>query len=97
MRVVSDSRRSWVALGAWARYAFLTGRPWRTFGHVLAEHMESPGTKAYTNAELRTLFRAFSNVSLERFVTPYDARVAGPLARVLAPRGGWFVGVRATR
>jgi hypothetical protein len=41
------------------------------------------------------MFGSFSSVSTQRYVTPYDARVAGPVARLLAPRGGWFVGIRA--
>jgi SAM-dependent methyltransferase len=94
-RIMLYSRRSWVALGAWLRYGLARGKPWRTFTDVLAAHMESPGTKAYTDAELRGMFGEFSDVQLQRFVTPYDARVAGPLSRLAAPRGGWFVGIRA--
>jgi ubiquinone/menaquinone biosynthesis C-methylase UbiE len=96
-RLMLYSRRSWVALGAWLRYGIARAKPWLSFTDVLAAHMESPGTKAYTDAELRAMFREFSNVTLQRFVTPYDARVAGPLTQLLAPRGGWFVGIRASR
>jgi ubiquinone/menaquinone biosynthesis C-methylase UbiE len=96
-RVMLYSRRSWVALGAWARYALLRGRPWRSFGSVLAAHMESVGTKAYTQPELEEMFSRFSSVSFTRFVTPYDRRVSGSLARVTGPRFGWFVGTSAQR
>jgi hypothetical protein len=64
---------------------------------VLAKHMESLGTKAYTQQELAAMLKSFSSVSFTRFVTPYDRRVSGPLARVAGPRFGWFVGIRATR
>jgi hypothetical protein len=57
--------------------------------------MESPGTKAYTQAELDTLFAKFSEVRYQRFVTPYDRRVVGPLASALPARFGWFVGITA--
>ncbi len=72
------SRRSWVALGVWLRYGVLRGRPHKTPTELLADWMESPGTKAYTQAELDTLFAGFSGVRYERFVTPYDRRVGGP-------------------
>ena len=95
-RVMLYSRRSWVALGVWLRYGLGRGRPWRSIADLLAEHMESPGTKAYTQRELERLFDSFSHVEFTRFVTPYDRRVSGPLARVLLPnRLGWFVGVTA--
>jgi ubiquinone/menaquinone biosynthesis C-methylase UbiE len=94
-RIMLYSRRSWVAFGLWARWALLTGHPRRTLAQVVSEHMESPGTKAYTDAELRELFSSFGDVRIERFVTPYDRRVAGPLARLAGPRLGWFVGIVA--
>jgi ubiquinone/menaquinone biosynthesis C-methylase UbiE len=94
-RIMLYSRRSWVAFGLWARWGLLAGRPTRSLAHVVADHMESPGTKAYTERELRELFAAFREVSVRRFVTPYDRRVAGPLASLTGPRLGWFVGVVA--
>lgn len=97
VRIMLYSRRSWVALGLWLRYALGAGRPWRSFAWVVSNHMESPGTKAYTRAELQQMFGAFADVDLEGFVTPYDRRVSGPLASVMGPRFGWFVGVRASR
>jgi ubiquinone/menaquinone biosynthesis C-methylase UbiE len=94
-RIMLYSRRSWVALGVWLRYGLLLGRPWRTPAELLATRMESPGTKAYTQADLNDLFSSFREVSYERFVTPYDRRVGRPLARLLPRRFGWFVGVVA--
>ncbi len=94
-RVMLYSRRSWLALGAWVRWAVLRGRPWRSISDVLAAHLESPGTRAYTQAELRELFACFAHVEYERRVTPYDRRVAGRLADLTGPRFGWFVGIVA--
>ena len=96
-RIMLYSRRSWFALGVWGKTALLRGRPWRSFTDVLAEHVESPGTKAYTKGELDQLFRSFSDVRYRRFVTPYDERVAGPLTRLVGDRLGWFVGIVARR
>ena len=94
-RIMLYSRRSWFALGVWGKTALLRARPWRSFTEVLADHVESPGTKAYTQAELDELFAGFSSVSYRRFVTPYDRRVAGPLAGLTGARFGWFVGITA--
>lgn len=96
-RVMLYSRRSWLALGAWVRWGLLRGRPWASVSEVLAAHLESPGTHAYTRRELDELFRSFSSVEYERRVTSYDRRVAGPLAAVTGPRFGWFIGVVARR
>ena len=68
--------------------------PWRSLTEVVADHMESPGTRAYTDDELHDLFSAFRDVQLEHFVTPYDRRVARGLAGVRGGRYGWFVGIR---
>jgi SAM-dependent methyltransferase len=94
-RVMLYSRRSWVAFGLWVRWALLAAHPRRTLAQVVAEHMESPGTKAYTQPELRELFSSFGDVTLQSFLTPYDRRVAGPLANLAGPRFGWFVGIVA--
>lgn len=96
-RIMLYSRRSWAALDVWQRHALRAGRPWRSFAEVLADHVESPGTKAYTVNELRRMFARFANVEFRRFLTPYDRRVAGRLADLTGARFGWFVGVIARR
>lgn len=48
----------------WARYGLLAGRPWRTLRDIYAEHLESPGTKAYSLQEARTMFAKFSQVTV---------------------------------
>jgi SAM-dependent methyltransferase len=96
-RIMLYSRRSWVAFGNWLHHGLAAGRPFRSFSRVLADHMESPGTKAYTSRELDRMFARFGDVEFRRYVTPYDRRVGGPLAELMGPRFGWFVGVIATR
>jgi ubiquinone/menaquinone biosynthesis C-methylase UbiE len=98
-------RRSLFALQAWVRYGLLRGRPWRRVSDVLAGHVESPGTKAYTGAEARRLFDAagFEAITVERVVTPWDARLGrrrflSPRLRATIPgRFGWFLVIRARR
>lgn len=94
-RIMLYNRHSWTAFWHWARYGLATGHPARNFQRVLAEHMESPGTKAYTVAELRALFSDWSDVTLTPWLTPYDCRVVPPLVRALGDRFGWFVGIKA--
>jgi len=94
-KIMLYSRRSWVALGVWLRHGVLRGAPHKTPTELLARWMESPGTKAYIQSELDDLFDDFSRVRYERFVTPYDRRVGGPLVRILPHGLGWFVGIVA--
>jgi SAM-dependent methyltransferase len=93
------ARHSWVALGLWGRYGLLRGRPWRTLTDVVANHMESPGTRAFSRAEVRAMVgRGTREIVVQHVGTPYDRRVAGPLAAVSGGRLGWFLvatGVRA--
>jgi SAM-dependent methyltransferase len=91
------ARRSWVAFGLWARYALFVGRPWRSLAHVVANHMESPGMKAYTEPEVRELFKGLEQLQIERVGTPYDRRVAGPLVPLTGRKLGWFMVVRGRK
>lgn len=96
-RIMLYHRRSWLAFGGWVRWALLRGKPWRSISEVLAENLESPGTKAYTTAELEHMFTraGFGSVRIVRHVTPYDRRVVGPVAGLTGDRLGWFAGVIA--
>ncbi|MDQ5807764.1 MAG: class I SAM-dependent methyltransferase [Actinomycetota bacterium] len=94
-RIMLYSSTSWCAWGHWLKYALAAGKPRRSVKDVLYHHMESYGTKAYTQPELEQLFARWSDVSFQRFLTPYDTRVGGPVARALGERYGWFVGIRA--
>ena len=95
--VMVYSRWSWVALGLWARYALLRGRPHHGLARVVSSHMESAGTRAYTMRELRRRFSDLEDLRLEKVATPYDRRVAGPLARPTGRLLGWFLVVHGRR
>lgn len=58
-RVMIYHAHSLVGYALWLRYALIAGRPGRSLADVYAEHLESPGTKAYTVAEGRALFARF--------------------------------------
>ncbi|MBN2144285.1 MAG: class I SAM-dependent methyltransferase [Candidatus Aureabacteria bacterium] len=48
----------------WARYGLLTGRPFQSLTEIYANHLESPGTKAYSIQEAEKMFAKFSQVSI---------------------------------
>ena len=58
--VMVYNRHSLLAAQAWILFAALRGKPTRSLSSVLASHVESPGTKAYTVAEARDLFAGAS-------------------------------------
>lgn len=95
VRAMLYARRSWFAIAVWAR---AVARGWLgTPTSAIARSLESPGTRAYTELELRELFATFVDVDVRRWVTPYDRRVAGPLASLAGDRFGWFAGVSGRR
>ena len=88
------ARRSWVAYALWVRHAVLRGRPRRSLDSVLADHMESTGTRGFSKGELRALFAELEDLTVDQISTPYDRRVAGPAARLTGRYLGWFLVVR---
>ena len=62
-RVMIYHHTSVVGALLWARFGLLRGRPFRSLTDVYANHLESPGTKAYSVDECRRLFRQFRRVS----------------------------------
>ena len=93
--------RSLVTLQVWLRYGLLRGNPWASPRRLIADHMESPGTKAYTREEACDLFDGMHEVATRSIVTCYDARIGRRLflpraIRRLIPSGlGWFLLIRA--
>lgn len=55
---------SWTGFLLWTLHCLLAGRPWKSARWAMAQHLESPGTKAYTVREASGLFRAFSSVRI---------------------------------
>lgn len=76
-----DKRRvyewSMVGLMLWLRYALLAGRPWRGLRSIYAQHLESPGTKAYTVGEAQELFSMFREVNIRTVLTHGDLLESG--------------------
>jgi SAM-dependent methyltransferase len=91
------ARRSWVGLALWVRYALLAGRPMHSLSDVIAEHMESPGTRTVTRREAENMFGALSDLTIHPQSTPYDRRVAGPLVALTGDRMGWFMVIEGVK
>jgi SAM-dependent methyltransferase len=72
VRVMIYQRRSLVGAMLWLRYALAVGRPWLTLTELYARYLESPGTKAYTLEEARSLFSGFADIGLRSELSPGD-------------------------
>jgi ubiquinone/menaquinone biosynthesis C-methylase UbiE len=91
-------RHSLVAFKLWVKFALLQGRPWRSLRHVVAHHMESPGTKAYTCRELKALFSEFSTFHATPIMTAYDRkRLPSWICKWVPNDFGWFIGLQAVK
>jgi ubiquinone/menaquinone biosynthesis C-methylase UbiE len=88
---------SWTGLNLWGLHALAKGRPLTTPRQVIYDKLESPGTKAYTDAEARELFSDFSRVEIDAALLAGDLlamraseRYQGSLHRLIwrvYPRG----------
>jgi SAM-dependent methyltransferase len=91
--VMLYARHSWLAYALWLRHGVVRGRL-RSLSSVVASHMESTGTRAFTVAELRRRFGSLDDLRIEHVGTAYDRRVVGPLASMTGSWLGWFLVVR---
>ncbi len=91
--------RSIVGFMLWFRYGFLKLRPFRPLRDIYGQHLESPGTKAFTLPEARAMLGLFSRSDIRVVLGPGDLlegavgqRHRGLLlsaARAVWPR--WFI------
>ena len=97
-RIMIYSKWSLVGLMLWTRYGLLRGRPFARLADIYARYLESPGTKAYTVAEARSLCAGFGSVRIHTELTHGDLLESGAgqrhqgrllhIARKVWPR--WF-------
>jgi len=71
-RIMIYHKHALVGYMLWLRYALLAGKPWRTLDEIYANHLESPGTKAYTVEQARSLCEKFSEVKISTVLTHGD-------------------------
>jgi SAM-dependent methyltransferase len=96
LKLMLYHRRSWVALAAWARYGLLRAKPWLSVRDAVA-HVESPGTQAFTAAEVRQMLGPLRDLRVRPVLTHWDRRLAPGVSRLLGGRFGWFLLVEARK
>ena len=74
---------SWTGWMVWARHALLRGKPWTSAKQAVYEHLESPGTDAYSVREARELLEeaGFTDVRLQVRLGPGDLLQIKPSSR----------------
>ncbi len=63
-RIMIYHSRCWVGFMLWGVHCLAKLRPWKSVRWAIYHHLESPGTKAYTVAEAKTLFADFAQVEV---------------------------------
>jgi SAM-dependent methyltransferase len=71
-RIMIYHKWSLVGYMLWVRYALLRLRPWLSLAKIYSRYLESPGTKAYTCEEARSMFGAFGKVDIRTVLTHGD-------------------------
>ncbi|HKO11609.1 MAG TPA: class I SAM-dependent methyltransferase [Acidobacteriaceae bacterium] len=95
-RIMIYHKYSMTGFMLWGRYALLRANVRRSLDEIYAQHLESPGTKAFSIGEARPMFAGFSTVQFRTMLNFGDLlqgaagqRHQGPLlktARTLWPR-----------
>ncbi len=86
---------SLVTLQAYLLYGLFKGKPFCSLDEILANHIESPGTKAYSMNQIKKLFAAFTALEVKPIITRYDLRygrfsyLPSWVGKCLPPRWGW--------
>lgn len=98
-RIMIYHKWSMVGMMLYLRYGLLMLRPWRSLRFLYANFLESPGTKAYSVSEAKTMFASFSEVKIQTVLSHGDllSSQAGQrheglllnLARAIWPR--WLI------
>lgn len=71
-KIMIYNKFSLVGYMLWIRYALLKGQLFRSLNSIYSEHLESPGTKAYTYQEAKKLFQNFEIKSIDSPLTHAD-------------------------
>lgn len=72
IRIMLYHKRSWVTFKVYLLHGLLALQPFASLDRLLADHMESQGTKAYTIPEVEAMFASFADVSVRPTLTCYD-------------------------
>jgi len=111
IKIMLYNRRGMYAWKMWVKHALLQGRPWKSLRWVLWNHVESIGTKGYTETEVRRMLAPLdlTDVRMERFITSNDRVISpgllhrlgdlvlGSIHALAGDRLGWFRGISARK
>jgi ubiquinone/menaquinone biosynthesis C-methylase UbiE len=64
-RIMIYHKYSIVGYMLWVRYGLFIGCPFRQLHDIYANHLESPGTKAYSMKEAKEMFAQFGRIDIE--------------------------------
>ena len=91
-------RYSLLAVQFWLRYGLLKLKPFRSLRDVIYHHMESIGTKSYSQKEVRKLFHQFTNVRITPLLTTGDTnRIPGGIVKYIPQSFGWFLVIQGNK
>jgi len=68
------STMGWVA---YLKYGLLRGKPFTSLSKAMSEFVESPGTKAFSMKEVKSLFALFSNLKIQPLLIPEASGLKG--------------------
>jgi hypothetical protein len=66
----------------WLRYGWLRGKSLR---QTVYDHLESPGTKTFTRAEVESMMAGFEDVAIRQVFSPGDLLLNRASARFRSP------------
>ncbi len=71
-KIMIYNKHSLIGYMLWIRYALLNFKPFKSLNVIYSDHLESPGTKAYTYDEAKVLFSMFDIKSIDSPLTHAD-------------------------
>lgn len=71
-KIMIYNKYSCIGFNLWLRYGLFSLRPFRSLNDIYANHLESPGTKAYSSEEARELVKSFSESNFKVQVSHAD-------------------------
>ena len=91
------------AMQAYLVCGFLRLQPLRTLDNIIANHVESPGTRVYSRKQAMQLFQDFADLRVKTVLTPYDMRygrgryLPAWVLRLIPDALGWFMVIRGRK
>lgn len=82
LRIMIYHHPSLTGFMLWLRYGILRGKSLR---ETVFHHLESPGTKSYTQEEARALLQGFEAMELKQVFSPGDLLLSEPSDRFRSP------------